>query len=111
LPRYDWTFEKDGAIRVTTPDKPLEVKLWQATNPKARDFRLMTIGPVWKSSTLDAGEGGAYIARVPAPEQGFTAFVVELTFASNGPMPFKFTTATRIVPDTLPFKFEPKRPQ
>ena len=40
----------DGSIRVETESKPREVNLWQATNPKARDFRLMTIGPAYKQS-------------------------------------------------------------
>ena len=30
----------DGSIKVTTVTKPSEVKLWQATNPEKRDFRL-----------------------------------------------------------------------
>src|SRR5262245_37757455 len=31
-PKYSWTFEKDGAIRVTAGDKPTAVNLWQANN-------------------------------------------------------------------------------
>jgi PhoPQ-activated pathogenicity-related protein len=111
LPRYAWTFEKDGAIKVTAEDRPTEVKLWQATNPKARDFRLETLGAVWKSSPLEAGADGQYFGRVAAPEQGYTAFMIELTFPGSGAMPFKFTSGVRIVPDVLPFKFEPRGPQ
>lgn len=44
LPQFSWTLEKDGGIRVTTKDKPAAVKLWQATNPEARDFRIETLG-------------------------------------------------------------------
>src|SRR5262249_55977885 len=40
LPKFTWKMQPDGSIRVQTEDKPLEVNLWQATNPKARDFRL-----------------------------------------------------------------------
>src|SRR5208283_1090903 len=43
LPRFDWTLPGDGSIRVTTQVPPSEVKLWQATNPDARDFRLETL--------------------------------------------------------------------
>src|SRR5581483_12375694 len=43
-PKYTWTFEKDGSIRVQTNTAPKEVRLWQASNPKARDLRLLTIG-------------------------------------------------------------------
>ncbi|PWU09200.1 MAG: PhoPQ-activated pathogenicity [Verrucomicrobia bacterium] len=111
LPRFSWTVEKDGAIRVRAIDKPLGAKLWQATNPNARDFRLETIGPAWQSSILDAGRDGAYLARVKKPEKGWTAFFVELTFPSSGPDPFKFTTQVNVVPDTLPYTFQAKPPR
>jgi PhoPQ-activated pathogenicity-related protein len=39
-PQFSWTMESDGSIRVKNQDKPGEVKLWKATNPEARDFRL-----------------------------------------------------------------------
>jgi PhoPQ-activated pathogenicity-related protein len=102
-PRFSWKFEKDGAIVVEMKDKPSEVKLWQATNPKARDFRLDTIGPAYKSSVLDPAKEGVYVGRVPDPTQGWTAYFVELTYPSGGKYPFKFTTEVRVTPDTLPF--------
>ena len=113
LPQFSWTLEKDGAIRVTTKDTPTEVKLWQATNPNARDFRLEMIGPAYQSTTLTDQGGGVYVGRVPQPPKGWTAFFVELTFPSgNSSPPFKFTTQVNVVPDVLPHKFVPKgRPQ
>ena len=108
LPKFSWTFEEDGGIKVTTSDQPTEVRLWQATNPKARDFRLETIGAVWESSLVEPTAAGVYVGKTAQPTEGYTAFFVEMTFPSGGAAPFKFTTATRIVPDTLPFKFEPK---
>jgi PhoPQ-activated pathogenicity-related protein len=77
--------------------------LWQAANPDARDFRLETIGPAYRRSTLEAGGDGIYRARVPEPARGWVAYFVEMTFASRGPFPFKFTTEIRVLPDTLPF--------
>jgi PhoPQ-activated pathogenicity-related protein len=112
LPQFSWTLEKDGAIRVTSKDRPSAVKLWQATNPDARDFRIETFGPQWKDSLLTDQGGGIYVAKIPLPAKGWSAFFVELTFASGTPYPFKFTTQVRVLPDTLPFKFVPKgRPQ
>jgi PhoPQ-activated pathogenicity-related protein len=96
----------DGSIRVKTEDKPREVNLWQATNPKTRDFRLEAIGPAYKQSRLDPGDGGVYVAKVPRPETGWTAFFVELVFDAGGKVPFKFTTQVSIVPDVLPHKIE-----
>jgi PhoPQ-activated pathogenicity-related protein len=109
LPKFDWTLEKDGAIRVAAKDKPTSVKLWQATNPEARDFRIETLGPKWLSTPV-SGENGVYVGKVPEPSKGWTAFFVELTFPSGSAVPFKFTTQVRVVPDTLPFKFVSKGP-
>ncbi|MEO7144219.1 MAG: PhoPQ-activated pathogenicity-related family protein [Bryobacteraceae bacterium] len=102
-PRFSWKFERDGSIRVTSKDKPSEVKLWQATNPAKRDFRLLSIGPAYKSTPLAASGNGIYVARVEKPAAGWTAFFVELTYPSSCKYPFKFTTAVRVTPDTLPF--------
>ena len=107
LPRFSWTAEKDGSLRVKAEDAPSAVKLWQATNPAARDFRIETLGAKWTSTDL-AADGGAYVGKVAPPEKGWTAFLVELTFPSKDPAmpPLKFTTDVRIVPDVLPFKFQ-----
>jgi PhoPQ-activated pathogenicity-related protein len=109
LPKFSWTVQEGGALRVETVDKPEEVKLWHATNPNARDFRLETLGPVWTSSMLNDQGNGIYVAKVPAPAKGWTAFLVELTFANKGGLgPFKFTTGVQVVPDTVPHTFRPK---
>lgn len=105
MPRFSWEMA-DGSIRVKAEDKPREVNLWQATNPKARDFRLEAIGKAYKKSALEPGEGGVYVARVPKPETGWTAFFVELVFDGGGTVPFKFTTQVGVVPDVLPHKIE-----
>jgi PhoPQ-activated pathogenicity-related protein len=112
LPRFSWTVESDGAIRVKTVDRPAAVKLWQATNPNARDFRVDTIGKVWTSTDLADPGDGVYVGRVPKPDKGWTAFLVELTYPREGsPAPFKFTTQVKVVPDILPFRFQPKAPR
>lgn len=106
MPKFSWEMASDGSIRVTAQDKPREVNLWQATNPKARDFRLMSIGPAYKKSRLDPDTDGTYTAKVSKPETGWTAFFAELVFDSGGKVPFKFTTQVGIVPDVLPHKIE-----
>jgi PhoPQ-activated pathogenicity-related protein len=104
LPKFSWSLEQGGAIRVKTATKPSEVKMWQATNPNARDFRLDTIGPAWQSTTLKAESDAVYLAKVDAPTKGWTAFFAELTFTNASPAPFKFTSQVSVVPDVLPFK-------
>ncbi|HXY34687.1 MAG TPA: PhoPQ-activated pathogenicity-related family protein [Planctomycetaceae bacterium] len=102
-PQFSWTFDSDGSIRVKTITKPTAVALWQATNPKARDFRLMTIGRAFKSHTLsDQGEG-VYVGKIAAPPQGWTASFVELSYDVGAPYPLKLTTSVRVTPDTCPY--------
>jgi PhoPQ-activated pathogenicity-related protein len=110
IPKLAWRFEKDGSITATTADHPAEVNLWQATNPKARDFRLESVGAIWKNTSLEPTAPGTYVGKVAAPEKGYTAFFIEFTFTNGTQTPFKLTTQVKILPDTLPFKFEPKRP-
>jgi len=110
LPEFSWKVRDDCAIEVNTKTKPKVVKLWQATNADARDFRLETIGKAWKSTDIGSrGRGrGTYLAKVPEPSKGWTAFFVELTFDSGIGIPYKFTTQIKVVPETLPFAAKDK---
>ncbi|MBI3683170.1 MAG: PhoPQ-activated pathogenicity-related family protein [Acidobacteria bacterium] len=103
-PRYDWKYEKDGAITVKAADKPTEVRLWQATNPDKRDFRLDSIGKAYQSTVLGEKKKGVYVASVPPPSKGWTAFFVELTYPGGAGFPLKVTTGVRVVPDVYPFE-------
>lgn len=110
LPQFSWTVEKDGTIRVKNSDKPDQVKLWQATNPDARDFRLMTIKDAWESKPLKDEGGGVYLGRPEKPAKGWTAYFVELTYNNGTGTPYKFTTEVRVIPDTLPHPYEKPTP-
>jgi len=108
-PKFSWTFEPDGSIRVLTLDRPDRVRLWQATNPKARDFRLETLGPVWTSRDLQETSPGVYVGYVAPPPRGWTAFMVELTFPDSSFISDTldadevYTTDVRVTPPDLPF--------
>lgn len=105
LPQFTWEVKKNGELHVQVKDQPVEVKLWQATNPEARDFRLEKIGPKWTSTVLKDDGKGRYIGRVTDPVKGWTAYLVELTYPSGlAEAPFKFTTGVWVTPDTLPHK-------
>jgi PhoPQ-activated pathogenicity-related protein len=107
LPKFTWKVQADGSIRVQTETKPLEVNLWKATNPKARDFRLMTIGKAYKKSALKDEGKGVYVAKVEEPNAGWTAFFVELVYDSGDEKaPYKFTTQVHVMPDKLPHSFD-----
>ena len=107
-PKYSWKFEKDGSIRMQTITKPSEVKLWQVTNPKARDFRLETLGPKWTSTPLEEKDKGLYVAKPEKPAEGWTAYFIEVTFPTNTEHPMKITSGVRVTPDTLPYGPPPK---
>jgi PhoPQ-activated pathogenicity-related protein len=122
-PQYSWTLEGDNQIVVHTTTRPTEVRLWQATNPTARDFRLQTIGEQWTSTVLESdcpcdqleGEGAPedcncaeynYVGQVPIPAEGWTAFFVQMVYPGPDPtmedVPFAFSTQVRVVPDVYP---------
>lgn len=103
-PQYSWKLGDDGSIKVMPKTQPVEVVLWRANNPDARDFRLKTIGPAFESTTLKADADGNYFAPPPGAEPGWTASFVELTYDVGGPFPLKVSTAVKITPDVLPFK-------
>ena len=105
LPRYAWTFEDDGSIRVETQDKPASVKLWTATNPEARIFRLDVVGKLWQSEPVEISPDGVYTAKPPAPEKGYTAFFLELTYPGPGTFPLVFTSGIKVTPDKYPFEY------
>jgi PhoPQ-activated pathogenicity-related protein len=103
-PKYSWTEEADGSFRVEVEDKPKEVRLWQATNPDARDFRVETLGRRYTSELVPSREGGqVYVVKAPQPEKGWTAYFAELTYDVGLPVPIKLTTNVRVVPDVLPY--------
>jgi PhoPQ-activated pathogenicity-related protein len=74
-PKYTWTKEPDGSLIVkVNDDKPTEVRLWQATNPDARDFRVDTIGNAYKSTVLQETTKGTYVGKVDKPRRATRHF-------------------------------------
>jgi PhoPQ-activated pathogenicity-related protein len=109
LPSYSWDVREDGAIVVRAAETPAEVNLWQGTNPKARDFRVDTIGEAFTATPLARQDDGSWIGKAEAPPAGFTAYFVELVFSGATRSPFKFTTEVSVTPDVLPFRWEDAR--
>ncbi|MGZ8940301.1 MAG: PhoPQ-activated protein PqaA family protein, partial [Limisphaerales bacterium] len=110
LPEYTWDLPSPGTIRVVSKTKPSKVKLWQATNPDARDFRVETLGRKFVEITMEPNDKGVYEAKLEKPEKGWTAGFIEVTYP-NEPAPIKFTSGVTVIPDTLPHqgRFEPDR--
>lgn len=113
IPSYTFSFEDEGAIviRLTPASnneiiQPTQVLLWQAHNPKTRDFRGNAAAYV--SSPVPALEPGVYRAAVAPAATGWISYFVEMTFPGPLPTaPFKFTSGVRTAPDTTPGAYQP----
>lgn len=111
-PEFDWSISKDGIITVTCKDKPSAVKLWSATNPEARDFRLEQIGPAYQSKDVAEESPNKWVVKLAKPEHGYSASFLELTFPTPGGSEWKFTTGVKVMPDVYPFPAPtPKTPK
>ena len=101
-PRFSWRFVENGGIRASMQDAPQAIRVWEATNPDARDFRLETFGPGWTSRAIAGNRENITIRRDPPPK-GWTAYFVEVTYDVGGPNPLKLTSGVRVTPETLPY--------
>jgi PhoPQ-activated pathogenicity-related protein len=111
LPDYHWRVANDGAVIVRASEPPRMALLWRGTNPNGRDFRVDTVGEgAFEAVPLIPRRDGTFLAHVPPPGRGFTAWFVELTFEGRARYPLKFTTEVFVTPDVLPYRWEDARP-
>jgi PhoPQ-activated pathogenicity-related protein len=115
LPNVEWklnNFTTAGAYLTVFVDKkapklPTKVTLWQATNPKVRDFRIGVVGKAYTSTQLNNGTEiqDSYTVLVKNPPTGYIAFMIELqydNYYTTALPPLKFTTSAFITPNTYP---------
>lgn len=99
-PNFSYSFGDDGSITVDNNSLGLtSVKLWTATNPNERNFRLDSIGEAFAAETILPSLDGTYTANVPVPAEGWTAYMVEVTYGDE-----VYTTPVKVIPETLPFE-------
>lgn len=112
-PDFNWRVDQGALVIETSPNQPPQsIKLWQATNDKARDFRLPVLGKAYSSTDVPLSSDGKYRIAVTPPEKGWTAFFVELTYPGPGRTPFKLTTGVTVTPEQLPYPaFKPTTPK
>ncbi|MCC5087065.1 PhoPQ-activated pathogenicity-related family protein [Xanthomonas campestris] len=73
---------KQPVIRVRFAERPTQVRLWSAVNPKARDFRFAC--GIRYAATPVVLQGGSTIAvPVKIPEAGWGAYFVEATYSDG----------------------------
>ncbi|MBA3661532.1 MAG: PhoPQ-regulated protein [Gammaproteobacteria bacterium] len=99
-PRLDWEVGKDNKLQsVTTDAKPIVMKLWQAVNPKRRDFRLAS--QVTYTSKEVKGKcnlsGCKFSLEIIPPKEGFQASFAEATFQKKNGGTFVVTTPVYII--------------
>jgi PhoPQ-activated pathogenicity-related protein len=103
LPTMTWHLEGGDAIVARSTAKPSTARLWEAVNPKARDFRIETIGKAFNYHDLFDQGNNTYVAQIAPPEHGWRAMFVELAYPTPSGKQFKITTGVRVTPDILPF--------
>lgn len=106
-PQFNWTRSADGELLVMAADEPQKALLWQATNPRARDFRVETIGRAYTSTPIAPDRDGLFRMKLAPPPSGWTAYFVELQYdvqdGAGATVPLKLTTDVTVTPDALPF--------
>ena len=105
MPRYAWDLAEDGTLTVHSLDAPLEVLLWQASNPDARNFTQAMIGRAYESTVLAEVAPGVYQAKVDAPASGYTAYYIEMHYPSGIDVPLKFSSGVKVVPDVTEYEW------
>ncbi|PPU91125.1 PqaA [Xanthomonas populi] len=69
-------------IRVRSSERPAQVLLWSAANPKARDFRF-ACGIRYTSTPVTLQRGSSISVPVQIPKAGWSAYFVEATYADG----------------------------
>ena len=80
-PEISWTHD-DGVLTIHADPTPPSVRLWTATNEEEQNFRIDVLGPVWESTAI-SGEDNTYTATVDPPEQGYTAYLLEVSYGTQ----------------------------
>ncbi len=103
-PSFDWEVV-NGTINIQTnkTSRPTAITLWQAHNPKARNFQTDEIGRSYTASDIPISNTGKYTIRINEASEGWSAFYVELTFAGLEQTPLKLSTGVVVTPDVYPF--------
>jgi len=112
-PQYDWRLGPNDQLIVSSPDPTLKTAtVWRAVNEEARDFRVTTIERTWESKEITSNGNGDFAVQLEAPEKGWSATFIELTFQpEKSPTPLKLTSGVYVRPTFLPFDFETKKPR
>ena len=103
LPSVSWTYPSENVLVLQSDISPTDATLWVANNPRARDFRLETVGPIYTPTPIKLSDGDNQTLQIPTPEKGWNAYFVEFTYDIGAATPLKVSTEVKVIPDILPF--------
>jgi PhoPQ-activated pathogenicity-related protein len=109
MPTPSWNIDSDGNIVLKSDIPPSSVRLWQAINPERRDFRYSSIGKAWSDTEVAPNGDKEYIVCLKAPEKGWKASFLELTYDNGEELPLRFSTDVFVVPDAMPYVYGAKQ--
>ena len=106
LPELTWEYVQ-GKLKVSSSIAPKTVKLWQASNAVARDFRKSMDNSnvsefVSTQINLTPGNARELVINLPDPKKGWRASFVELSYANAPYDDLVFTTRLFVTPDSYP---------
>lgn len=99
-PTLNWKVDGTDKLQyINTDQRPLTVKLWEAENPNARDFRFVTnIQYVAKELKGECLNNHCYYpVQILAPAKGWKASFVEVTYPALKDEPMVLTTSTYVI--------------
>ena len=99
-PSLKWKVNAEGKLgEIITNEKPVSVKLWEAENPDARDFRFRShINYVAKELTGRClNHECQYQISIIPPAKGWKANFAEVTFQHKNMEPMTLTTPVYII--------------
>lgn len=101
LPSVRWTFSQTGQgaaqLALSVDRQARQIRLWTADS-KDRDFR----DDHWTSRELEIQPGSSRATvEVPAPAQGYRAYMGEVVLETATGQTYKLSTEARVVPDDL----------
>ena len=113
LPSFAWHVEEQTLHVRTDPEHPpTRLRLWTATNPDGRDFRVDAIGTSWEAHPIDRAADGRYDIPLDTPAEGYAAYFVEATFSGASGFPLTLSSGVVVRPDTYPHPpFEAEQPK
>jgi PhoPQ-activated pathogenicity-related protein len=101
-PELHWSVN-NGVLSATTSLPPLQVRLWQAHNPLARDFRKDVIGESWTATSLLADANGEYSVSLADGSNGYNASYIEFVYSGLTGQPVTYSTQVYVTPDIEPY--------